>query len=55
MAILLNDMWHSAVIGIGYVSSRILKTRSSFQGAEISVVVGGVPNEGDGEEGAVLE
>ena len=48
VAILLNDVWHSAVIDFGCVSSRILWIKCS--NVQVCVVVGYGPNEGDGEE-----
>ena len=39
MAILLNDMWHSAVIDFGCVRSRILWIKLKFGRVNICVVV----------------
>ena len=50
MAILLNDVWHSALVDFGYVSSRILWIKLKFSRVKICNVVGYGPNEGDGEE-----
>ena len=50
VAILLNDLWHSAVIDYGYVSSRILCIKFKFSRVKVCVVVGYDPSEGDGEE-----
>ena len=46
VAILLNDVWYSAVVDFGCVSSRILWTKLKFSRVKFCVV----PNEGDGEE-----
>ena len=53
VAILLNAVWHSAVIDFGCVSSRILWSKFKFSRVKVCVVVvvvGYGPNEGDGEE-----
>ena len=50
VAVLLNDVWHSAVVKCGYVSSRILWIKFKFSMVKVCVVVGYGPNEGDGEE-----
>ena len=50
MAVLLNDVWHSAVIDVGYVSSRILWIKFKFSRVKVCVVVGYDPNGGIGEE-----
>ena len=51
VAILLNDVWHSAVVGFECVSSRILWIESRFSRIKICVVVVYGPNEEeDGEE-----
>ena len=50
MAIMLNDVWYSAVVYFGCVSSRILWTKFEFSRDDVSVVVGYDPTEGDGEE-----
>ena len=49
VAILLNDMWHSAVVNFGCVSSRILLIKFTFLRVKVCVVVGYGPNEGYGE------
>ena len=50
LAILLNDVWHSAVVKVWCVSSRILWIKFKFSRDKVCVVVGYGPNEGDGEE-----
>ena len=50
VAILLNDVWHSALVDFGCVSSRILWIKFRFSRVKVCVVVGYCPNEGDGEE-----
>ena len=50
VAILLNDVWHSAVVDFGSVSSRILWIKFKFSRVQVCVVVGYGPTEGDGEE-----
>ena len=50
VAILLNDVWHSAVVKSGYVSSRILWTKFKFSRVKVCVVAGYGNNEVDGEE-----
>ena len=45
VAILLNDVWHSAVIDFGCVSSRILWIKFKFSRVKVCVVVGYGPNE----------
>ena len=50
MAILLNDVWHSAMIDFGYASSRILWIKFKFSRVKLCVVVGYGPSEGDAEE-----
>ena len=50
VAVLLNDVGHSAVIDFGYVSSRILWIKFKFSRVQVCVVVGYGPNEGIGEE-----
>ena len=50
MDILLNDMWHSAVMDIGCVSSRILWIKFKFSRVKVCVAVGYGPNEGDDKE-----
>ena len=47
VAILLNDVWHSAVIDFGCVSSSILWIK--FSRVKVCVVVGYGSNEGIGE------
>ena len=49
MAILLNDVWHSAVGKYGCVSSRILWIKLKFSRVKVFVVVGYGSNE-DGKE-----
>ena len=49
VAVLLNNVWHSAVVKSGCVSSRILGIKLKFSRVRICVVVGYGPNEGDGE------
>ena len=51
VAVLLNDVWHSAVIDFGYVSSRILRIKFKFSRVKVCVVVEYGPNGGIGEEG----
>ncbi|MCQ7056741.1 hypothetical protein, partial [Clostridioides difficile] len=50
VAILLSDVWHSAVIDYGCVSSRILWIKFRFSRVKVCVVVGYGPSEGDVEE-----
>ena len=50
VAVLLNDVWHSAVVKSGYVSSRILWIKFKFSRVKVSVMVGYGPTEGNGEE-----
>ena len=50
MAILLNDVWHNAVVKLVCVSSRILWIKFKFSRVKVCVVVGYGPNEDDGEE-----
>ena len=50
MAILLNDVWHSAVANFWCVNSRILWIKFKFSMVKVCVVVGYGPNERDGEE-----
>ena len=50
MADLLNDVWHSAEVKSGYVSSGILWIKFKFSRVKICVVGGYGPNEGDGKE-----
>ena len=44
MAVLLNDVWHSAVINFGCVSSIILWIKFKFSRVKVYVVVGYDPN-----------
>ena len=50
MAILLNDLWHSAVIDFGCVSSRIFWIKFKFSRIKVCMVVGYDSSEGGGEE-----
>ena len=50
VGILLNDVWLSAVIDFGCVSSRILWIKFKFSRVKVCVGVGYSPNEGVGEE-----
>ena len=50
VAVLLNDVCHSAVIDFGCVSSRILRIKFKFARVKVSVVVWYDPIEGIGEE-----
>ena len=50
MALLLNDVWHSAEIDFGCVSSRVLCIKFKFSRVKVCVVVGHGPNEGIAEE-----
>ena len=50
VAVLLNDVWHSAMVKYEYVSSRILWIRFKFSRVKVCVVVGYSPSEGEGEE-----
>ena len=50
MPILLNSMWHSAMIDFGCVSSRTLWIKFKFSRIEVCVVVEYGPNEGDVEQ-----
>ena len=50
MAILLNYVWHIAVIDFGCVKSKILWTEYKFSRVKVCVVVEYGPNEGDSEE-----
>ena len=50
VAVLLNDVWHSAVIKFGSVSPRILWIKFKFSRVKVRVVVGYDPNEGNGKE-----
>ena len=44
LAILLNDMWHSAVIDFGCISSRIIWIKFKFSKVNLYLVVGNGPN-----------
>ena len=48
--VLLNYVWHSAVIKFGCVSSRILWIKFKFSRIKVCVVVGYGPSKGDSEE-----
>ena len=50
VTILLNDIWHSAVIDFGCVISRILWIKFKFLRVKVCVVMQYGPNKGDGEE-----
>ena len=50
VAIQLNDVWHSAVIDFGCVTSRILWIKLKFLRVKVCVVVGYGPTERDGEK-----
>ena len=50
MAILLNNVWYSALIGFGYVNSRIIWSKFEFSRVKVCMLVGYGPNEGGGEE-----
>ena len=50
VAILLTDVWHSAVVDCGCISSRILCIKSKFSTVKVCLVVGYGHNEGAGEE-----
>ena len=50
VAILSNDVWHSAVVDSGCVSSRILCIKFKFSRVKVCVGVEYGPSEGDGEE-----
>ena len=50
MLILLNNVWHSAVVDLGCVSSRILLIKFKFSKVKVCLVVEYGPNEGYGEE-----
>ena len=50
VAILLKDVWHSAVIDFGCVNSRILWIKFKFYRIKVCVVLGYGPSEGDVEE-----
>ena len=48
--LMLNDVWHSAAIDFGCVSSRILWIKFKFSRVNVCAVMGYGPNEGIGEE-----
>ena len=50
VAVLLNDVWRSAVVKFGCVSSRIPRIKFKLSRVKVCVVVRYVPNEGDSEE-----
>ena len=50
VAVLLNDLWHSAVIDFRCISSRILWIKLELSRVKVCVVVEHGPNEGNGEE-----
>ena len=50
VAILLNDVWHNAVIDFGCFSSRILWIKCKFLRVKVCLVLKCGPNEGDGKE-----
>ena len=50
VAILLDDVGHSALVDFGCVSSRILWIKFKFSRVKVCVVLVYGPNEGDGEE-----
>ena len=50
VAILLDDVGHSALVDFGCVSSRILWIKFKFSRVKVCVVFGYGPSEGDGEE-----
>ena len=50
VTVLLNDVWHSAVVKYGCVSSRFLWIKFKFSRVKVCVVVWYGPNKGDGEE-----
>ena len=50
VAFLLNDVWHSAVIDFGCVSSRILWNKFTISRVKVCEVVWYSPNEESGEE-----
>ena len=49
MTILLNEVWHNAVVDFECVGSRILLIKFKLSRVKVCVVVGYGPNEGDGE------
>ena len=50
VAVMMNAVWHSAVIDSGCVNSRILWIKLKFSRVKVCVVVGYGFNEGDGKE-----
>ena len=51
VAILLKDVWHSAVVdGCGCVNPGIFWIKFTFSRVKLYLLVGYGPNEGDGEE-----
>ena len=50
VAVILNDVWYSAVVKYGCVISRIFWIKFRFSRIKFCVVVGNGPTEGDGEE-----
>ena len=50
VAILLSDVWHSAVIDFGCISFKILWIKFKFSRVKVYVVVGYGPSEGNVEE-----
>ena len=50
MGILLSDVWYSAVIDFGFVSSRIFLIKLMFPRVKVCVVVEYSPSEGDVDE-----
>ena len=50
VAILLNDVWHNAVVNFGCFSSRILWIKFKFSRVKVCMVVGYSPNEGNDED-----
>ena len=50
VAVLLNDVWRSAVVDFGCISSRILWIKLKFSRVKVCVVVRYNPSEGDSEE-----
>ena len=55
VAVLLNDVWYSAVVKSGYISSRILWIKLKFSRLKYVWWLKYGPTEGDGEEREVLE
>ena len=47
---LLNDVWHSAVVKSGCVSSRVLRIKFKFSRVKVCILMAYGSNEGDGEE-----